>query len=161
MLDHVRELIRYQEWADAAFFKRWNELPQMQENEEIRKLADHMTAVQKLFIDLLQKQPVAFPDKDTPIPTFVELRNRSHENHNRLKSFMSELNEDALSSTIHVLFFPGTFTPTVHEVLTQVVMHTQHHRAQNLQRLGRSPAKSSPVDWISWVYRGKPDAAWD
>jgi uncharacterized damage-inducible protein DinB len=161
MLNYLRELIQYQEWADAEFFKRWNDLPEMQENEDIRKMTDHMTFVQKLFLDVLHKQPVAFPDKNAPSAMFSELRRRSRENHNRLKKFVSELDADALMANVHIAFFPGTFTPTVHEALTQVVMHTQHHRAQNLQRLAQLSGKSPVVDWIAWVFRGKPVAVWE
>jgi len=58
-----------------------------------------------------------------------------------------------------VPWFPD-FQPKVSEALMQVVLHTQHHRAQIatlLRALGGDP---KPVDYIVWVSKNRPEPRW-
>ena len=49
---------------------------------------------------------------------------------------------------------------TVEESVIQIVLHTAHHRAQLCTRL-REPGVEPPlVDFIAWVWQGKPGPVW-
>jgi len=51
-------------------------------------------------------------------------------------------------------------TPNLAETLLQVAMHSAHHRGQinaKLRELGNEPPL---VDFIAWVWLGKPAAEW-
>jgi uncharacterized damage-inducible protein DinB len=50
--------------------------------------------------------------------------------------------------------------PTLAETLLQVPMHSMHHRGQinaRLRELGNEPPL---VDFIAWIWLGKPAAEW-
>lgn len=49
---------------------------------------------------------------------------------------------------------------TVADALVQVAMHTQHHRGQNISRLRQLGGKTVNVDWIIWLWKGKPEGRW-
>lgn len=161
VLEYIRELLTYQEWADCEFFKRWRELERAGEDQAIKKLTDHFTTVQTFFLYALQKQQSDLPDRNAPPRSVPELLAGNRQNHLQLKNYVSSLTEESLSLTLDVPWFPGNFRPTVSEILMQIIMHTQHHRAQVLQSLAAYGEKSIIIDWISWVFRGKPVANWE
>jgi uncharacterized damage-inducible protein DinB len=50
---------------------------------------------------------------------------------------------------------------TVAEALTQVAMHTQHHRGQSMTRLRNLGGKPRNVDYIIWAWKQRPEGRWD
>lgn len=162
MLNQFGELLRYQEWADWQFFKRWKQFPQAYEDGDIRTLTDHFTKVQSLFLQVLHQEKADLPDRNVSPASIHELIQRCQENHARMNTYVASLSGEKLSSKLDLSWFPGgNFRPTVSEVLLQVVMHTQHHRAQVLQSLAKYADKSIIIDWISWVFREKPVPVWE
>jgi uncharacterized damage-inducible protein DinB len=160
-IDYFRDLARYQEWADAQFFSRWKRFPEAGKNEEIIKLANHLVIVQKLFINSLEDVAVAAPEKDSPLLPAEELRQICRENHQRLSRYLKDIDEDELTRPVRIPWFPSDFGLTVSDTILQMVLHTQHHRAQVLQGVGRYAEKSMVVDYIAWLYKKKPAGAWD
>lgn len=49
---------------------------------------------------------------------------------------------------------------TVEESVIQIVLHTAHQRAQLCTRLRELGAEPPLVDFIAWVWQGKPDPVW-
>jgi uncharacterized damage-inducible protein DinB len=39
-------------------------------------------------------------------------------------------------------------------------MHTQHHRGQLMTRLKDFGGDPKNVDWIIWLWKGRPEARW-
>lgn len=162
MLNHVRDLMAHQEWADARFFYSWKQAPATLEDEKLRKLADHMTMVQGLFLKILKGEEIQFPDPMAPPLDYVSLVERARSNHKGLKALVAGLKEEDLSRPVHPPWFPdSSFQITVADALEQVAMHTQHHRAQNLARLSSLGGKTVIVDWIVWLYKGREQASWE
>jgi len=46
------------------------------------------------------------------------------------------------------------------EALVQVAMHSLHHRGQNIARLRQVGGEPKNVDWIIWLWKGKPESVW-
>lgn len=46
------------------------------------------------------------------------------------------------------------------ETMIQVAMHSQYHRGQINTRLRELGAEPPLVDYIAWIWFGRPDAAW-
>ena len=160
-LNHLSDLFTYQEWADSQFFKRWKDFEKAHDDQQILKLTDHFVKVQTFFLHILQSRDPDRSKWEAPLRLFPELITTARDNHAQLRKVVSSLKTEDLSPSIQVPFFPGEFRPTIHEILMQIVMHTQHHRAQVLQQLATYTKKSIIIDWISWVFHGKPHAAWD
>ena len=47
------------------------------------------------------------------------------------------------------------------EALVQVAMHTQHHRGRLMTRLKDFGGEPKNVDWIIWLWKGKPTGRWE
>ena len=161
MLNQLRDLIQYQEWADSQFFHQWLQANDAHTHEDLRRRASHIVMVQKLFLDLLENQEARFPDKNAPLPEMRDLRDRSIKIHERWKNSISELQLDRLQEQIKVPFFGNPdFAIKIEEAILQVLLHTQHHRGQNMELLNRIGSKTPIVDWILWILKGKPQADW-
>ena len=75
---------------------------------------------------------------------------------------MAALEPEALSRTLHVPWFPDPpCVLTTAEALVQVAMHTQHHRGQCMTRLKDFGGEPKNVDWIIWLWKGKPAGRWE
>jgi uncharacterized damage-inducible protein DinB len=156
MLAELQQLLRYSEWTDAEFFARCANA-----DEKLRKQTHHMTFVQNAFLDVLQQKEFVFPDPNALSPPIQDLQMKCQDNYSRMMAYLNSLTESDLNERVHIPWFPGQLKLNIGEALLQVVMHTQHHRGQNLEYIHRSAAgKSSPIDWIVWIYKGKPAANW-
>jgi uncharacterized damage-inducible protein DinB len=160
MLEFLRELLAHSEWADAAFFRAWEASP-AGEHEELRRRVDHVIMVQRAFRSILGGGPPPWPN-DGPPPSFDELRSMSEEAHRGLSEFAAGLDEPVLARTVRLPWFPEPpCVVTLAEGLVQVAMHSQHHRGQLMTRLKAFGGEPVNVDWIIWVWQGKPATAWD
>ena len=51
-------------------------------------------------------------------------------------------------------------SPTLGQTITQVAMHSVHHRAQINARLRELGAAPPIIDYIAWIWWGRPEASW-
>jgi uncharacterized damage-inducible protein DinB len=161
MIQQFKDLMFYQEWADAVFLKIWERTPNAIDDSEMLKRWEHVVLVQNAFHDVLRNNETQLPKSDRPLPGLVELKTFCKNNHEQLKKLISELNQSDLERAVEIRWFPdrpAVLTPA--EALMQVLLHTQHHRAQNLTRLQALGGKRIVIDWISWIWKGKPEAQW-
>jgi uncharacterized damage-inducible protein DinB len=159
MLDHLRDLMAHAEWADAIFFHAWAKSP-AREHDEMRRRVGHVTGVQQGFLAILQGQEPGRPP-DGPPPSFADLQARAPRAHAALRAFVGGLDGASLASTVRVPWFPEPpCVISVADALVQVAMHTQHHRGQLMTRLKDFGGEPHNVDWIIWLWKGKPQGRW-
>jgi uncharacterized damage-inducible protein DinB len=159
MIEHVRELMRHAEWANAVFFHAWAKAP-ARDHEEMRQRVGHVVGVQEGFLAVLRGEAPGRPP-DGPPPTFDALKDRAIASHAALRAFADGLDESALARRVQIPWFPEpACIITVAEAMVQVAMHTQHHRGQLMTRLKDFGGEPKNVDWIIWLWRGKPEARW-
>jgi uncharacterized damage-inducible protein DinB len=160
MLDHPRALMGHAEWANAVFFNAWGKSP-AREHEEMRRRVGHVVGVQDGFLAVLGGKAPGRPP-DGPPPPFDMLRGRAIESHHNLRAFAGSLNSESLSRRVQIPWFPEpACIITVAEALVQVAMHTQHHRGQLMTRLKDFGAEPKNVDWIIWLWKGRPEGRWE
>jgi uncharacterized damage-inducible protein DinB len=160
MLDHLRNLLNHAEWANAVFFHAWAKSP-ARDHEEMRKRVGHVVGVQDGFLAVLRGGPVGRPP-DGPPPTFDALHARAVQSHAGLRAFADQLDEASLTRVVQIPWFPDPpCRITVTEALVQAAMHTQHHRGQLMTRLKDLGGEPKNVDWIIWLWKGKPQGLWD
>jgi uncharacterized damage-inducible protein DinB len=159
MLTHLRDLMGHAEWANAVFFHTWSKSP-AREHEELRRRVAHVVGVQAAFLSMLRGEPFGGPPEGSP-PSFDDLKARAENSHAGLRSFVDSLDEASLARTVRIPFFPDPpCVITVAEALVQVAMHTQHHRGQLMTRLKDFGGEPRNVDWIIWLWKGKPQGRW-
>jgi hypothetical protein len=170
MLNHVRDLLSHCAWADAVFFHVWGKGDR--EDKEVRERVAHGSGTQELFIQTLRgDEPLPWakilsgevkpPWADRPLPTFDALKDWTRGNHECLRGVVEALDHAGLSRMVTI---PWIGEPpcviTMADALTQVAMHTQHHRGQNITRLRQLGTPPKNVDYILWLWKGKPAASW-
>jgi len=159
LFDHLQDMLRHMAWADAVWFHTWDRSG-LQDDPDLLQRMQHTADVQGAFLMVLRGQAVAFPG-DRPTPGFAALRALTRSNHEAFAGFLAELAPDALARTVLVPWFPGPpCHVTVTEALTQVAMHTQHHRGQLMTRLKALGGKPQNVDYILWAWKQRPEGRW-
>jgi uncharacterized damage-inducible protein DinB len=138
----------------------------------VRERVAHSTGTQELFIQTFRgDEPLPWakiftgevkpPWADRPLPTYEALRDWTRGNHEQLRVFAESLDDGALSRMVTIPWIPDPpCVITVADALTQVAMHTQHHRGQNITRLKQTGTQPKNVDYILWLWKGKPSASW-
>lgn len=161
MLEHLRDLMAHQSWADAIFFHCWGSSPQTLEDEDLRKRTAHIAMAQEGFRRLILEEPVSRPP-EMPIPTLAELKDKIQASGSALRTLLQEMDPERLARPLQVPWLQGKSSEiTIAEALVQVAMHSQHHRGQNMTRLKQLGGTPKNVDWILWVWHGRPEARWD
>jgi uncharacterized damage-inducible protein DinB len=169
-LDHVKDLLGHCAWADAMFFGAWAKADS--QDQELRERLRHSTATQAFFLGVftgtmdlpwarILKGEVKPPWADQPLAAFEDLRREVQDNHARLAAFAGDLDETGLQRPVTIPWFPDPpCTVELGEALVQVAMHTQHHRAQAMTRLKLVGGKPHNVDYLIWLWKGRPAARW-
>jgi uncharacterized damage-inducible protein DinB len=159
MLNHLRDLLAHAEWANAVFFHAWGKSP-ARDHEEMRRRVQHVVGVQNGFLAILRGETPGGPPGGPP-PSFDELKSQGEASHAGLRTFAASVDAEALARTVRVPWFPDPpCVIAVAEALVQVAMHTQHHRGQLMTRLKDFGGEPKNVDWIIWLWRGRPQARW-
>ena len=93
--------------------------------------------------------------------SFDDLKSLTLANHEKLAATLASWDEAALNHKVVIPWFPDPpCILTSAEALMQAVMHTQHHRGQCMTRLKDKGGKNSNVDYIIWLWKGRPPARW-
>ena len=159
LFDHLQDMLRHMAWADAVWFHAWDRSG-FQDDPDLLQRMQHTADVQGAFLMVLRGEQVAFPG-DQPTPAFAALRQLTRSNHAAFGAFLGTMAAGELARTVLVPWFPGPpCHVTVAEVLTQVAMHTQHHRGQLMTRLKQLGGKPENVDYIIWAWKQRPDGRW-
>jgi uncharacterized damage-inducible protein DinB len=159
MLNHLRDLMAHAEWANAVFFGTWGKSP-ARDHDEMRQRVAHVVGVQEGFLAVLRGEAPGGPP-DGPPPSFDELKARAATSHAGLRAFAGSLDAEGLARKVRIPWFPDPpCVITVAEALVQAAMHTQHHRGQLMTRLKDHGGTPLNVDWIIWLWKGKPQGRW-
>lgn len=160
MISLLRDLLAHHAWADAVFFRAWVAAGAPDDGELSRRVA-HLVEVQEAFLAVLKGGTPAEPD-DGPPPGLEVLRARCRASHEVFAALARTLDEGSLLRTVRIPWFPDPpCVVTVADALTQVCMHSQHHRGQNMTRLKALGGTPRNVDYIIWLWRQKPEPRWE
>jgi uncharacterized damage-inducible protein DinB len=159
MLDFLRQLMAHCEWANAVFFHAWGKSP-ARDHEELRRRLGHLVGVQQGFLAIVRGEASGAPPGGPPA-SYDDLQARAQASHRGLRDFAADMTPDALARTVRIPWFPDPpCVVTAGEALVQVALHSQHHRGQCMTRLKDFGGEPKNVDWIIWLWKGKPEARW-
>jgi len=149
-LQTIQELYLHQQWADNRILEAVRAHPSAGQDEDLRKRLNHMGGVQRAFLSLFLARPFDIASEMSVPETLDEIERRFSEAHARGLQFVRGLADADLARIMEMPWISG-LRLTVGQALLQVVMHSQHHRAQcsmRLRQLGGSPPM---VDYIMWL----------
>jgi uncharacterized damage-inducible protein DinB len=154
-------------WADGRVWKAILDSSVAASDPNLRDRLYHSHFTQRAFLQVWTRQPVPrFNSKEFATPTELEPWARSY--YGDVAAFLDTLDDSRLNESMSVpwerLFekalgkkpAPATFG----ETLFQVTAHTNYHRGQINTRLRQLEVKTPDVDYIAWVWIGKPVPEW-
>lgn len=153
----------HQAWADAEHWRAVGAHPAARGDKTTRDRLHHIAIVQRAFLWAAgdRQEPFAFT-KPEDFKSFGDLRTYAREHHDRLLPFIATLGDARLADTIGIPWFTDPpLSITVGEALTQCAMHSHYHRGQNATRLRELGGEPAPTDFIFWLWKARPAAAWD
>ncbi len=163
----LRELVRHMEWADAVVWKSVLALPQAHSDTRMRECLHHQHLVQWAYLQIWRDEPVDLPD----VLSFADLRTIhgwAREYYSQAPVYLDGLGAETLERQVQfpwaeqmVERFGSVKSATLAETILQITSHTTYHRGQvntRLRELGGGPPL---VDFIAWIWMGKPNAEWE
>lgn len=149
-------------WADAEQWRALDACTGALDDPAIRNRLHHIHLVQRAFHWMVSQDGSPFPmSSPADYPTVSALRAYGEQASTSLTRLIEEAGDELLTRRVDVPYFKNP--PLVlsgHEALTQAVMHTQWHRGQNSARLRELGAEPPTIDYIIWMWKGRPAAAW-
>jgi uncharacterized damage-inducible protein DinB len=158
----LRDLLDHQSWADSEIWKAIGANESARSDRAIHDRLHHTHQVQRAFAwacgDRSERPAITKPEE---FASFDALRDYARQSHDVVRRFLDALPESRLTEVIHVPWFPDPpLQLSVTEALTQMAMHSQHHRGQNATRLRELGTVPPTTDLIVWYWKKRPAAEW-
>jgi uncharacterized damage-inducible protein DinB len=165
--DFVRELFTHMEWADA---RMWAAMPSTAPPDDfLRNTLVHLHAVQRsFFLIWTGGQAVQAFRKPEEFPALADVRAWAQPHYGEARAFLESVTDAQLAQPIVMPWSaqiaqslghePGV--TTVGDTCFQVASHTTHHRGQINTRLRALGAEPPLVDYIVWLWHGRPAPQW-
>jgi uncharacterized damage-inducible protein DinB len=161
------ELFEHMEWADAAVWTAVLSSEAAMHDETLRSTLVHIHSAQQAFLDVWRGKPFRFRDA-SEFAGIGELYALARPYYGAAREFAGGLDQAAIDGRQILPWLAPyekqlgqTFAPTtLGETIYQVIAHGNHHRGQvniRLRALGVTPPT---VDYLVWVFFGKPGPAW-
>lgn len=164
--DELLELTAHMEWADALVWGTALQSGPARADERVRGLLHHLHTVQRAFTAIWQG---AQPDL-VSVSSFADLPAMGawgRDGHAQLAAFLSSADDAALARIVKLPWAGRAIErpdavahPTLAETARQVALHSMHHRGQINARLRELGAEPPLVDYIAWIWRGRPAPPW-
>jgi len=176
LLPSILDQFRQMEWADALVWQAVRASEPAGADETLRTRLHHLHLVQRIFLAVWQGEFA----KDNERQRVLEWVNRGSDlrgsalltwgrtYHGDAQQYLAGLSETALTQSVALPWADMVSTsigrtpvaPTLAETLFQVTMHSTYHRGQINARLRELGTEPPLVDFIAWVWLGKPVAQW-
>jgi uncharacterized damage-inducible protein DinB len=160
----LKDLFRHMRWADAEVWRAVLAAPAARTDETLRKLLLHLHVVQRAFLDVWEGRPLTFPDV-SEFPDVAQIQAWASPYCASATQFLDTLDSEALARPV-VMPWAEEFArqlgippraPTLAETIFQVTSHSTYHRGQVNSRLRAVGGEPPLVDYIAWVWFGRPE----
>ena len=165
-IDILLDLYRHMEWADAAVWNAVLAADDGPSDAKIRGYFFHLHMVQRAFLRAWRGEP-----RDTPYPTFGKapaLMLWGQTYFSEAFEHLGTLNDAKLSepmplpwaSMVAETLGHAPEVTTIGDTALQVALHSTYHRGQINARLREVGGEPPVVDYIAWIWLGRPAANW-
>lgn len=166
-LQEVRDLYRHMEWADAAVWQAVLSSEDARADQKLRELFYHLHLVQRAFLRAWRGEA-----RDASYPTFAdapELMRWGRSYYPELSAHFQTLTDEAIAKVMQLPWADLVTEQigrapepiTIAETMLQVPLHSLYHRGQVNARLRAVGGEPPTVDYIVWIWLGRPEANWN
>jgi uncharacterized damage-inducible protein DinB len=167
MLAAVRPLFDHMEWADAMAWRAAGECAAAADDKILHDRLFHIHATQHAFLKAWKGEEVVFTGPDA-YPGLDTVRQFARDFYAEAPAYVAAVSPETVDELM-VLPWSSYFAKragfdahpsTLGETLLQLPSHSTYHRGQvniRLRELGSTPPL---VDFIAWVWAGKPAPDW-
>ena len=154
------------EWADACVWRAVLTHPSALEDARLRDLLLHLHGVQRGFLAVWTSQP---PGAGSGVQAdLLAAEDGVRAYYDELRAALAHFDE---ASLLRPVVMPGLEpyeqqmgrrfeVPTLGETILQVASHSTYHRGQVNARLREVGGEPPLVDYIAWIWFGRPTAEW-
>jgi len=162
-LENTTLLLHHMQWADAEVWKKVLPFEAAHNDERITKLLYHLHQVQYAFYFLWNELPLEIP-KPEEFSNLNSIAKWGFAYQKKLSEFLSSPKSDKKDKVIQIPWsvfverktkqkvVPATFEETI----LQVTSHSTYHRGQINTRFRELSGEPASVDFIVWIWLGKP-----
>lgn len=165
-IDTIKDLFRHMEWADGAVMAAVLAHPDAAVDEKLMQCLNHIHGVQRVFLQIWRAENF------TPaLPEFTDARHLADWArgwYREADAVLDSIDGERLNQVLDVPWAGMVEerlgrkpeTTTLGETALQVAIHTAYHRGQANARLRELGGKPPLVDYIAWVWCGRPEPEW-
>ena len=161
----VRQMFEHMEWADANVWSVVLRTRGAGEDSKLPKILQHLHATQRAFLDVWTGKPVRLADLMEP-RTLSSMCDWARQYHEECRAFVAGLDSAAMEGEMKLPWAERMGLPrppartSLNETMIQVPAHSTYHRGQVNLRLRDIGGEPPLVDFIAWVWMGKPAPEW-
>ena len=161
-----RQLLTHMEWADALSWRAVRDLPQALTDERLKYLFHHIHLVQRVYLQAWTSAKFHLTEL-TAYSDLASIEAWARPYYREVSEFANRIEPSTLDRPVN---FPwsqlivdtfGVERPaTFSESAWQVFSHTTYHRGQIATRIREIGGEPPVMDFLVWVWGGKPSPAW-
>ena len=159
-------MLTHMEWADAQSWRAVHALPAAQSDERLKWLCHHIHVVQSVYLQAWRGDPFVVTEL-TSYPDLAAIEAWARPFYPGASAFLDTVDasrfDEALDfpwSALIVEQFGKVLPVTLGESAWQVFSHTTYHRGQLAIRIRELGGEPPLVDFLVWVWGGRPAPQW-
>lgn len=165
MTNLLSDLYRHMEWADATVWAAVMNCERALADSKIRDTLYHIHMVQRAFVRVWRNEPrQSFPTFEETPAVMDWARSYYPEAFAHLQTLSNETLSKPMpvpwASMVERLLGHAPEITTVGDTVLQAALHSLYHRGQVNARLRELGGEPPLVDYIAWIWMGRPAADW-
>jgi uncharacterized damage-inducible protein DinB len=163
----LQTLYAHMEWADAFVWRAVLAHEPSSRDDFVVESLMHLHLVQFAWLAIWRGDQIAMTTRDD-FDGLDAIRDWARSYHPEVAGFLDSLTRERLETEIEVPWTEFIEKELGHppaparlgDSVYQVAAHSAHHRAQVNRRIRELGGEPGMVDYIGWVWRGRPAAEW-
>jgi uncharacterized damage-inducible protein DinB len=161
-----RDLLTHMEWADAETWRAVRTLASAQTDERLKWLFHHLHLVQSIYLQAWRGDPFVLTEL-TAYADLGAIESWVRPYYPKAMAFAETVPESRFAQPMAVPWsqmivekFGRELAITLSESVWQVFLHTSYHRGQISTRVREIGGEPPLVDYLYWVWAGRPAPEW-
>lgn len=164
----LKDLFDHMFWADSEVWNKiFEKIKKIENDEKIKELTYHIHLVQFAFLGIWNNEKIEYP-KMVEFESLKSISDWGRNNHKTIKNYISTIDEKNIFNIADVpwsKYFEKQICKKPENISTfdtmlQICLHSTYHRGQLNKRLRELDCDPPQVDYIIWLWSGKPESKW-